>query len=261
MDALQQSLTALQEEERSRAQDLQAWRDKIKEAEQTRSTLAVQINQVKKQLRNKNYALHQRRAELAEGIVQSEVSRLETYKAELEEEMRLVMARVTQENEALRRAEAEVPTQQKERQQTASSLLEQIAVVEKELRVTRDERAVLTVGIAPFLLQEYERIFSRRGEVAVVALADETCQGCHMHLPLQMCMDLQRHPRLTFCPHCHRILFVSLGTGLSMVEPCSVTDNANGRRALQPQGRAKAKARTSKKPSEAELSSASPVQA
>lgn len=181
INTLRQSLATLQEEGQSRAQDLQAWRDKSKEAKQTRGTL--------------------------------------------------------------------------------TSLLDQVAVIEEELRIVRDERAVLAAGIAPFLLQEYERIFSRRGEVAVVALADETCQGCHMHLPPQMCMNLQRHPRLTFCPHCHRILFIPLGTSLSVVEPCSATDNANGRRTPQPQGRPKTRARTSKKPSRAELPPASPVQA
>jgi hypothetical protein len=261
MDTLRKSLATLQEEKQSRAQDMQAWQDRIKEAEQTRHTLTLQINQIRKQLRDKKHALHSRRVEYAEDTVQREVARLEVCKADLEEAVRMVAARITQDSAALSQAEEAAPTEQEERQRTASSLLDQVAVIEEELRIVRDERAVLAAGIAPFLLQEYERIFSRRGEVAVVALADETCQGCHMHLPPQMCMNLQRHPRLTFCPHCHRILFIPLGTSLSVVEPCSATDNANGCRTPQPQGRSKTKARTSKKPSGAELPPASPVQA
>lgn len=260
VDTLQQSLATLQEEEQSRAQDLQAWQDKIKEAEQTRNTLTLQINQVRKQLRDKKHAPHRRRMEHAEDTVQREVARLEAHKAALEEEVRMVVARITQDSAALRRAEEVAPAQQEERQRTASSLLGQIAVTEEELRVARDERAVLAAGITPFLLQEYERIFSRRGEVAVVALADETCQGCHMHLPPQMCMELQRHPRLTFCPHCHRILFIPIGMSLPVAEPCSATNRANGRRTPQAQGRPKTRTRTSKKPSEAELFPASPAQ-
>jgi hypothetical protein len=96
--------------------------------------------------------------------------------------------------------------------------------------------------------------------VAVVALADETCQGCHMHLPPQMCMELQRHPRLTFCPHCHRILFIPVEMSLSAVEPGVAPDNGSERRTPHPQGRPRTRTRPAKKSSETESPPASPVQ-
>src|SRR5713101_1398034 len=258
LDTLQKSLATLQEEERARVQDIQAWQNKIKEAEQTRDSLTLQIDQVKEQLRDKKHALHRRRVEHPDDAMPREVALLEANKAALEEELRTVVAQITQDSAALRQAEELAPTQQEETQRATSALLGQIAAMEEELRVAQDERTALAAGVTPLLLQEYERIFSRRGEVAVVALANETCQGCHMHLPPQMCLELQRSPRLTFCPHCHRILFAPTEVNLPRVASLSPSDTSNGHRTRQPPRQPKVRTRTGKKLLEVELPPASP---
>jgi predicted nucleic acid-binding Zn-ribbon protein len=165
--------------------------------------------------------------------------------------------------DALQQSLAAVKEEEQVRVQEVQTWQDKIrasAAVEKELRAAREKRRALTSGINTFLLQEYERIFSRRGRVAVVALVNEACQGCHMHLPPQMCLELQRHPKLTFCPHCHRILFVPVETNPHVMEPHSVTKGANGHPPRQPRQHAKSKARTAKEPDGAILLPASPAQ-
>lgn len=130
--------------------------------------------------------------------------------------------------------------------QTWQDKIRASAAVEEELRAAQDKRTVLTTGINTFLLHEYERIFSRRGGVAVVALVNEACQGCHIHLPPQMCLELQRHPTLTFCPHCHRILFVPIETNPHAGEPQFATKGTDGHPPRQSRQHAKSKARTAK---------------
>lgn len=261
LDTLQQSVATLQEEEQTRAHDIQVWQDEIKEAEQVRDSLTLQLDQVREQLRDKKHALHHRRAEQQDEFLQRAVALLEANKAALKKELRTVVAQLTQDTAALRQAEELAPTQQEETQRVTSALLAQIAAMEEELRVAQDERTTLASGINAFLLQEYERIFSRRGGVAVVALANETCQGCHMHVPPQMCLELQKNSRLTFCPHCHRILFASREASLPVMESPSPADKANGHCTRQPQRRPRTRTRTGKKLLEAEVPLASPAQA
>ena len=165
LDTLQKSLATLQEEERARAQDIQAWQDKSKEGEKASDHLTLQIEQVKGQLRGKRCALPRRRAGQQKETVQREVALLKANKAALEEELRTVVAQITQDSAALRQAEELAPTQQEETQRATSALLGQIAAMEEELRVAQDERTALAAGVTPLLLQEYERIFSRRGGV------------------------------------------------------------------------------------------------
>ncbi len=90
----------------------------------------------------------------------------------------------------------------------------QIATAEAELRAARRERLVLGRSIGAALLQEYERIFARRNGIAVAAIVHETCQGCHLRLPPQFCLEIQKSPRLVFCPHCHRIVFAAAAADL-----------------------------------------------
>lgn len=260
LDALQQSLVALQEKGQVKVQEVRAWQDKIRASEETRDHLTLQSKQVKGQLRGKRGTLHHRRAGQQEEPLQRAVALLEANKAALEEELRTVVVRITQDTAALRQVEELAPTQQEETQHATSTLLGQIAATEEELRVAQAERTALAAAVTPLLLQEYERIFSRRGGVAIVVFANEACQGCHMRLPPQMCLELQRSSRLTFCPHCHRILFVPIETRLPVVAPCSPANSANGHRTHQPQQRPRATARTSKKLLEAELPPASPAQ-
>ncbi|MBI3797610.1 MAG: hypothetical protein HY268_11680 [Deltaproteobacteria bacterium] len=146
-----------------------------------------------------------------------------------------------QQSLAVAKEEEQIPVQEV---QTWQDKLRASVAVEEELRAAQDKRAALTTGINTFLLHEYERIFSRRGGVAIVALVNEACQGCYMHLPPQMCLELQRHPKLTFCPHCQRILFVPIETNPPAGEPRSATKGADRYPPRQSRQHAKSKART-----------------
>ncbi|MGE0679902.1 MAG: zinc ribbon domain-containing protein [Candidatus Binatia bacterium] len=252
LETLQRSLAALQEEAASKAHDLQARRDAISEAEQRRQALVEQLDQIKEQLRDKKYALHRCRPDPAADAAQREVTLLETRKAVLEEELASVGAQRSQNIEALRRTEELVPAQNEERQRAVSALLGHITATEEAVRIIQDERAVLAEGISPFLLHEYERIFSHRGGVAVVTVEHETCQGCHLHVPTHICLELQRHPRMTLCPNCQRILFVPKETPVapSAFHPSFANEHQPSRRPR----RTKAVARASKTPRTAKAS-------
>jgi uncharacterized protein len=260
LDTLQQSLAAVKEEEQVKVQAVRAWQEKVTESEKARDHLTLQIEQVKEQVRGKRGALRRCRAGQQEETIQGEIAVLEASKAALEEELHAVTAQIAQDVEAFHQAEELAVAHHAHVLSLTSTAVDQRAAVEEELRAAQDERTVLATGIDTFLLQEYERIFARRGGVAIVALTNETCQGCHMHLPPQMCLELQRHPRLTFCPHCHRILFVPLETNLHVMEPPSVRNSTEGHHARQPRQQAKRKARIAKEPDGAVISPANPAQ-
>jgi hypothetical protein len=259
LETLRRSLSALQEEADSKARDLQTRRDAIAEAEQRRQAFAEQLDQIKEQLRNRKHALHRRRPGPTDDAARREATLLKTRKAALAEELASIGTQHSQNIEALHRTEELIPAQDEERQCAASALLDQIAATEAALRITKDERAVLAAEITPFLLHEYERIFSRRGGVAIAAVEHETCQGCHLHVPTHICLELQRHPRMTLCPNCQRILFVSKKTTVAPSVSCLSSANEH-----QPSRRlrhAKAAARAGKTPRAAKNNRSSDVSA
>jgi predicted nucleic acid-binding Zn-ribbon protein len=246
LDTLQQSLVILKEEHQGKVQEVQAWQEKIRASEKVRDHLTPQIEDVKDQLREKRCALHRRRAGQQDEMLQEEMTLLEASKAALEEELGAVTAQIVRDLEALSQAEDLAAAHHTHVLSMTSVVLDQCTPVNAELHTAQAERMALTTGISTFLLQEYERICSRRGGVAVVALANETCQGCHMHLPPQMCLELQRHPRLTFCPHCQRMLFVPIATNPPEVESHATANSSYRHPPRQPRQQARTKARTAR---------------
>jgi predicted nucleic acid-binding Zn-ribbon protein len=251
LDALRQALVALDQAEEARTQDLRARQDSLKEAKSTRDDLTLQLNQVKGQLREKRHALHHHRVGQQDETLHREVELLEAHKGVLEEELRAVVTQISQNTEILCQAEEEAAAQKQHALSKSSQILTQIAAEEKELLAMRQERLTLVRSIDTALLREYERIFSHRGGVAVVEIVQGACQGCHMRLPPQMCVELQKNRRLTFCPHCHRILFVMRESLLPPRVSRHSSANSNGHRSRHVSRQAQTRTHTDEKPAEA----------
>lgn len=103
----------------------------------------------------------------------------------------------------------------------------QIRAAERTLRTKRRKRTVLSRALVPTFLSEYERIFLHRGEVAVVQVIDEICQGCHIRLPPQLCLELRRTGGLICCPHCHRLVYRASTETPTVVKTTCVANTAS----------------------------------
>ncbi|MEO7803495.1 MAG: C4-type zinc ribbon domain-containing protein [Actinomycetota bacterium] len=59
------------------------------------------------------------------------------------------------------------------------------------------------------LLSYYEQLRTTKGGVAAAALADGTCEGCHLRLPAQELKRVRDSTGLVHCDECRRILVVT----------------------------------------------------
>ena len=91
---------------------------------------------------------------------------------------------------------------QKERQQKEARL----AVLQQELVGLRVTRKGQTQLLDADLLRMYSRLMKSR-DVAVVAVAEGSCQGCGMTLTPQTYNEVKRNDRMFTCPSCNRILY------------------------------------------------------
>lgn len=70
-------------------------------------------------------------------------------------------------------------------------------------------RESLKASIKPDILRKYEAIKSKRGGMGIALVKGETCQGCYIHIPPQVYIQLKRgSEEIISCPHCTRILYV-----------------------------------------------------
>jgi predicted nucleic acid-binding Zn-ribbon protein len=70
----------------------------------------------------------------------------------------------------------------------------------------RAQRDALQAKLPRDLLKKYQTIRGRRG-IAVVPVVKGVCGGCHMSIPPQLYIVLQRGTTIEACPQCARIIY------------------------------------------------------
>ncbi len=91
---------------------------------------------------------------------------------------------------------------------------EQRAVLEKEggelqVRLDRleDIRRQVRERVNPDLLKKTDFLFVKQAGIAVSSVENGVCNVCHMNIPPQKFIELQRDEDILQCPHCHRFLY------------------------------------------------------
>jgi len=80
-------------------------------------------------------------------------------------------------------------------------------VITGQLEQMEADRAKLAEGIDEDLLSRYERLFSSKGDVAVVPVEHEVCMGCHMKITTQTAVRVKGAKEVVSCEQCGRILY------------------------------------------------------
>jgi hypothetical protein len=117
----------------------------------------------------------------------NEIAALEQEKAEKEQELSDLKARVEARCEEIRQSLEESGKEMEEKSSQRENHLQPLPVA---------------------LRKRYQLLMERRAGIAVVEARNGTCLGCNMHLPPQLFNSLFRADEIQSCPHCNRLLFV-----------------------------------------------------
>jgi uncharacterized protein len=108
---------------------------------------------------------------------------------------------------------ANIATEQ-ESAKAKAQLNQQLADIDAKTKALADQlatleadRVKLTEGIDEDLLSHYERLFSSKGDVAVVPVEHEVCMGCHMKITTQTAVRVKAAKEIVSCEQCGRILY------------------------------------------------------
>jgi predicted nucleic acid-binding Zn-ribbon protein len=238
-------------EEINRLMELQTIDRQLQELQQSLSSIAGRVDQLRDQLQtnqaeldrlteqDKEIATNRKKAEreLAEGEVRIRNKRMRLTLVRNDKELQALTHEVESLKETNQRLEGEVLASMEgadARTARIKELTEAIAkgrvdltAAQKEIAdeveelkgsiaKTRKARDKVAADVEPNLLSRYQMIFSRRGGVAVTLAKGGTCQGCRMRLPPQLYNEIQKLRQIHFCPNCQRVLYYE--------EPTATTD-------------------------------------
>jgi predicted nucleic acid-binding Zn-ribbon protein len=88
----------------------------------------------------------------------------------------------------------------KQLQQEIDQLKEKLDHLEALQQKVRDK-------MEPNLLKRTNFLLSKQCGIAVAAVENSVCQICHLNIPPQKFIELQRDDAIHQCPHCHRFLY------------------------------------------------------
>jgi uncharacterized protein len=229
-------------EEITRLMSLQVIDRQLQELEQSLSSIAGRVEQLRGQTEqnqteltritedDKQVALNRKKTEkeLAEGEARIRNKRMRLNLVRNDKELQALAHEVDSLKDNNQRLEAEALALMEgqeartnridELTKTVAAGKTELAAAEKEiagqveeLRASiakkRIEREKISAEIPANLLQRYDMIFSRRAGLAVANSKGGTCQGCRMRLPPQLFNEIQKHLQIHFCPNCQRILY------------------------------------------------------
>ena len=229
-------------EEITRLMDLQIIDRQLKELEQSLSSIAGRVDQLRVENQNnqaeldrlteqdKTIAAARKKAEreLAEGEVRIRNKRMRLTLVRNDKELQALTHEIESLKDTNQRLETELLTlmegadartaQIKELTEAVAKGRVDLTAAEKEIAAeveglkgnigkTRKAREKIAENIDAGLLSRYQMIFSRRAGVAVALAKGGTCQGCRMRLPPQLYNEIQKHLQIHFCPNCQRVLY------------------------------------------------------
>ncbi|MEN6375796.1 MAG: C4-type zinc ribbon domain-containing protein [Smithella sp.] len=79
--------------------------------------------------------------------------------------------------------------------------------IDAEFVKYEQKRAGLKDRVPADLLARYEKIKKRNNGIGVISVWKSVCNGCHMNIPPQLYIELQKTSDLIACPNCQRIMY------------------------------------------------------
>ncbi|WP_456325694.1 zinc ribbon domain-containing protein [Desulfonauticus submarinus] len=79
--------------------------------------------------------------------------------------------------------------------------------IEKKIEELEKEREASCASIPAPILARYNFIRERLSQPVVVAVSNGVCMGCHISIPPQTFVELQKGEQILNCPNCQRLIY------------------------------------------------------
>jgi predicted nucleic acid-binding Zn-ribbon protein len=136
-----------------------------------------------------------------------EIETIELKNSEIEDEIIAALEGLDSAKEQLKIKENGLETYGAQYEHDKKKMEDELRLLDEELLVCQQKSAECAKRINEQLLKRYETIKGIRNGLAVASVWKEVCSGCHMNIPPQMYIELQKSAELISCPNCNRIMY------------------------------------------------------
>jgi predicted nucleic acid-binding Zn-ribbon protein len=140
--------------------------------------------------------------------LQHEILSKEADNARLEDAVLLQMQKSDQKKGERDAVAAELKEAENRIADECAALEQELGGLASTIKKLRTKRGAAKTGVPADILAKYDRLIERRGQTAMVAVINGTCQGCFMQLRAEAMAHLKKGTDLVFCHSCARILYL-----------------------------------------------------
>jgi hypothetical protein len=215
LQELRQQTTGILSEIDTKERHIEEQQQTIKQLEANRRATELQLREEEDKIKEKRVRLNRIRNDRELQALRREIDSMKEANSKLEDEGIQLLEQIEREKNDLSQTLASIEELRRKIETEAEQVNAQIATLEEERQRECHEREKIVALIDADLRVRYERIFAKRGGIAVVEIRADTCQGCHMRIPPHMSNQILSNVRqntgvIFHCPHCGRILLRKL---------------------------------------------------
>ncbi|MDI1472914.1 hypothetical protein THER_0518 [Thermodesulfovibrio sp. N1] len=185
------------ENEKKKLQDLEK---KRKEKERQIEDLHEKIKKLKEKTSqiktNKEYQALLLEISLIEDSIKKEEDNLLLMFYEIDENIKL-----------LEKSRKEWESKKNEILQLRKDIESDAEKINNEIENLKEKRKNIVSQLPSELYEEYKELMKKHKGLAVAEVIDEICQGCFLHIPPQLYVEIKLNQTIKYCPQCGRILY------------------------------------------------------
>jgi uncharacterized protein len=140
--------------------------------------------------------------------MQHEIEGCRKERAALDERILLEMEESEKRNGAVRSLEETLERRRRETSQGKTRLDSEAKELKERVTTLEEERRALESGISADYLQPFLKVARQRKGLALVAVREERCAGCHVRVMPKLIQMVRRATGLIPCDSCKRFLYV-----------------------------------------------------
>lgn len=108
----------------------------------------------------------------------------------------------------LEQKQAEIKVEENKFNQVKQAIDSRLKEIEGFIKDSQAKRGVAEKAIDPKVLAQYNRIIQAKDGLALVAIKDNACQGCHINVTHQTVNEIKMSDRISSCQMCARMLYI-----------------------------------------------------
>ncbi|NLI83202.1 MAG: hypothetical protein GX443_16170 [Deltaproteobacteria bacterium] len=136
-----------------------------------------------------------------------EIEELQKEKSRREDGTLEFMDRIESLSHELKVAEAEIEQRRKKLEEDKRALEIEKEKLDSRLEKIESIQARVRARLDPEILRRSESLMKKQAGIAVAPVENGVCKVCHLNIPPQKFIELQRDEKIHQCPHCHRFIY------------------------------------------------------